>query len=162
MRYFSNSPRMKPGSGRSSSWQNAAAGDLAGATPTLCLGPVFRRYLAYDKVRRGPAGPFESFVNLIDAEAFQRAGGSFAQLTGKGFDVYQQIMTRVVEEPYNRTYDYLVTARESSDPDRPGQVAAGSTPARPGRLLTRPGLLSPVLAATGGASLAAVLYLLRY
>ncbi|MBI3892879.1 MAG: hypothetical protein HY303_15265, partial [Candidatus Wallbacteria bacterium] len=134
------------------------AGDLSGVTPSIVFGPVFRRYLAFDKVRRGATGSFESFVNLADADAYQRQGGTFAALTGRGFEAYQQLMPHVVEEAYNRTYDYLVTSREESEAEQPARMRPGATPVRPARLLAAAGLLAPVLGNVAGTALSSVLY----
>lgn len=121
------------------------SGDGDAASSSAVLGPVFRRYLAFSKVRRGTSGSFRSFVHAADASAFSRVGGSFESLTGQGYEAYRQVMARVVEEPYNRSFDYLSTSEESGGAG--GRVSAGTTPAVPPSLLAAAalrGVLEPL------------------
>ncbi|MBI2945649.1 MAG: hypothetical protein HYY25_15760 [Candidatus Wallbacteria bacterium] len=112
------------------------SGDLARAAPTVVLGRVYRRYLSFSKVRKGSEGPFESCVFAQDAGDFDRVGGRFRTLTGAGYEAYSRMMPRAVVEPYNRSYDFLVTNRESSDTARPYLIEPGETPAFPASQLT--------------------------
>ncbi len=110
-------------------------GDLDGSAPVVVQGPVFRRFLAFSKVRRAGAGPFVALVHEPDEAGFAVRRDGFHELTGQGWDAYRQLMARVVEEPYNRCFDHLVTSDEAATTDEDWQVEAGATPAVPPRLL---------------------------
>ncbi|MBI4871146.1 MAG: hypothetical protein HY814_06225 [Candidatus Riflebacteria bacterium] len=121
------------------------SGNARSPGPTVVLGPVFRRFLSFSKVRRGDSGPFTSFVHVETPEEFARVGAAFQTLTGQGYDAYQRVMARVVEEPYNRSHDYLVTSEERVAGPAGSRLDPGKTPAIPELLLDEQGL-EPVLA----------------
>lgn len=95
-------------------------GDLAYVSPTVVLGPVFRRYVTL----RLLDGYW--FPTLSEAEF---RAHPLRETFGGDYPAYARGMTRVVAEAYNRTWDYVTTNHESLGPG--GQVEAGETPAVP-------------------------------
>lgn len=121
------------------------SGNARMPAPTLVLGPVYRRFLAYSKLRRGNSGPFTSFVHAADATEYARVAAPFESLTGQGYDAYKRVMARVAEEPYNRSHDYLTTSHETVQAGPGSRITPGDTPAVPERLLLAPAV-EPALA----------------
>jgi hypothetical protein len=111
------------------------SGNARMPAPTVVLGPVYRRFLAYSKVRKGNSGPFTSFVHAAGATEYARVAAPFEALTGQGYDAYRRVMARVAEEPYNRSHDYLSTSRGRAHAGPGSRIDPGDTPAVPERLL---------------------------
>ncbi len=110
------------------------AGDAREPIPPVVLGQVFRRYLTYSKLGAAEGGPFTSLRGL-EASAFDPADPALAPLApGSDFGAYSSVMARSVVEPYNRSYDYVVTSDETLLEG--GRIEAGTTPWTPPRHLT--------------------------
>jgi hypothetical protein len=105
-------------------------GDTNHTTPTPVLGPVFRSYVTL-RLLDGlwfPHATPEEFASFPDRERF---GGSYLG--------YSRLMTRVVSEAYNRSYDCMATNLEALGED--GLVTAEGTPFVPEASL-RPGAMT--------------------
>lgn len=105
-------------------------GDVRNVSPTVVLGPVFRSYVTM-RLLDGlwyPPMSRDEFSSRPDQEVFQ----------GR-YDIYQDVMVRVTDEAYNRSYDYIATNYEDLGED--GSVASNDTPFRPGPTLADRGLL---------------------
>lgn len=109
------------------------AGDARSPLPPLVLGRVFRRYLEFSKLARDDDGPFTSFHG-VPATAYDEVRAEFETAAGGAdFSQYQAVMARPVVEPYNRTYDFVVTDDQTRDSG--GRVVPGDTPWSPARHL---------------------------
>lgn len=108
-------------------------GDAREPMPPVVLGPVFRRYLTWSKLGPSPEGPFTS-LHAVNEDDFEHVEETFRRAGGRGgYPAYARLMARSVLEPYNRTYDYLVTADEVVTGE--GRVEPGDTPFTPARHL---------------------------
>ncbi len=132
------------------------SGDARRPVPPVVLGRAFRRYLTWSKLGAGPDGPFTSFHG-IDEGNFEEALPGVTQATGlaPAWSAYQEVMARSVLEPYNRTYDFLVTDDETRDEQ--GRIVAGDSPWNPPRALNADAV-RPMLAPRGGPGPAGFLY----
>ncbi|MBI3890456.1 MAG: hypothetical protein HY303_02885 [Candidatus Wallbacteria bacterium] len=128
------------------------SGEADSAAPAVVMGPVFRRYISFSKVRRGASGPFVSFVYAPEEADYARVSAPFEALTGLGFEAYKRVMARVVEEPYNRSFDYLTTSEEADPPTGRGPLSAGATPAVPPLRLLAPQVAPALTPVAGNAS----------
>lgn len=123
-------------------------GDAREPSPPLVLGRAYRRYLSYSKVGTDPDGPFTS-LHAVPAARFDEVRAVFQGVVGGGdYDAYRGWMARSVVEPYNRTYDFVVTDGETRDDA--GRVLPGDSPFHPARALLAPDV-APYLAPASGA-----------
>ncbi len=100
--------------------------------PTIVIGNVYRRYGRFVKLRRGGEGCFVSFV-YADEDSYPASAPIFEGMTGGGWEEYRRVMNRIVVEPYNRSYDYIVSSDESTASTVTTDVRfeAGDTPLLP-------------------------------
>lgn len=123
------------------------AGDSREPLPPFVLGRVFRRYLTFSKLARDPDGPFTSFFGREQAD-HDSSDADFQAAAGTGdYAAYRQAMARAVVEPYNRTFDFVVT--DATRRDESGRILAGGTPWQPRRHLGA-GQVGDWIRASGG------------
>src|SRR5690606_18830004 len=91
-------------------------GDVDHDPPTVVLGPAFRSYVT-TRLRDGLWEPYRT----RDQFAASAAAGRYSSYAD-----YARWMTRVVEEPYNRSYDFMRSNEELVDAE--GLVEGGGTP----------------------------------
>jgi hypothetical protein len=100
-------------------------GDVDNVTPVPVLGPVFRNFVT---------------LHLLDGLWYPyRTRSEFASMPGQerfrgSYDEYAQVMVRVENEPYNRSYDYIFSNTEALVDGE--KVAAVGTPFLPPAYLT--------------------------
>lgn len=92
-------------------------GDVENMTPTVVLGSAFRSYVTL-RLLDGLWYPYR------DLGEFGSVGGG--PPFGGSYEAYEQVMARVVHEPYNRSWDYIATNTEQLEDD--GRVKAAGTP----------------------------------
>lgn len=123
------------------------AGDATHRLPPVVLGRAFRRYLSFSKLADRADGAFTSFHGVPEAD-FSGPRASFQGVVpGGDYQSYRQVMARSVVEPYNRSYDFVVTDRETRD--AAGRVLPGDTPWEPRRHLTAEAV-APYVQSAGG------------
>lgn len=105
-------------------------GDVGNVSPTVVLGNVFRSYV-HLRLLDGRWFPY------LEADEFS---GVDPPGFGGDYQAYRQFMTRVVHDPYNRSFDYLVTNSETLDPDGTVHVDAETVPLVPPARLVPEGL----------------------
>lgn len=124
------------------------SGDAREPSPPVVLGRAYRRYLSYSKVGTDPAGPFTS-LHAVPSDRFDEVRAVFqGVVSGADYSAYRGWMARHVVEPYNRTYDFVVTDGEVRDDV--GRVVPGDTPFHPERYLLASDL-RPYLAPAAGS-----------
>lgn len=104
-------------------------GDTENLTPTLVLGPAFRRYVRLDLLD-GYWYPYRSESAFRSASLTSPFDGDYGR--------YEEVMARVVTESYNRSFDYMASNFESHDGQ--GRLETGRTPVQPGPVLSERGL----------------------
>jgi hypothetical protein len=81
-------------------------GDVTNVSPAPVLGPVYRSYLLVPL----PSGLWMPFLTQAEYSSLDRTP------VLSPYSTYSEYMTRVVEDPYNRSYDFLRTNTESLEP----------------------------------------------
>lgn len=105
-------------------------GDVFNVQPTVVLGPVFRSYVDV-RLLDGLWYPYMTREEFNAREDKQLFGGRY--------EVYSQVMVRVRDEAYNRSYDYIASNVEELMSG--GTVDGKDTPFVPGPILLERGLL---------------------
>jgi hypothetical protein len=116
-------------------------GDIHNVSPTLVLGPAFRSYVT---------------MRLLDGLWYPtQTASEFSQrndqsLFPKGYESYREVMVRVQDESYNRSYDFLTTNQEVLQEG--GGVTSNGTPFLPAPSLTEDRLQRVQPAAPGDSA----------